>query len=170
MRGRFRALLAGLVLALLVPSVALAVNPSEELDDPALETRAREISRELRCLVCQNQSIDESDAALAKDLRILVRERLVAGDSNDEVFAFLTDRYGDFVRLRPPFSTATLLLWITPLLATVFALAVAFVYVRGRQRGPQIEPARLSEDEERALGALLAQRTVAASNEDDGKG
>lgn len=150
----FGAILA-LMLALMAP--ALAVTPAEQLDDPALEARAREISRELRCLVCQNQSIDESDAALAKDLRVLVRERLTAGDSDAEVFAYLTARYGDFVRLRPPFSLATLLLWITPALAAVFAVGAAIVYLRGRQGGTD-EPARLSEEEERALGELLARR------------
>ncbi|GAB5376111.1 MAG: cytochrome c-type biogenesis protein CcmH [Acuticoccus sp.] len=152
-----RALLAALVLMFAANAAALAVTPAEQLDDPALEARAREISRELRCLVCQNQSIDESDAALAKDLRVLVRERLSAGDSDGEVFAYLTARYGDFVRLRPPFSLATLLLWITPALAAVFAVGAAIVYLRSRQGGTD-EPARLSEEEERALGELLARR------------
>src|SRR5438270_12417732 len=91
-----------------------AVQPDEVLSDPALETRARDISRELRCMVCQNQSIDDSDAPLARDLRLLVRERLKAGDSNNQVLDFLTARYGEFVLLRPRFTARTALLWLLP--------------------------------------------------------
>ena len=100
-----------------------AVEPSEVLSDPALEARARKISQGLRCLVCQNQTIDDSDAGLAKDLRILVRERLLAGDGDEEVMAFVTDRYGDFVLLKPPMKTGTVLLWFGPLL--IFLLGAA---------------------------------------------
>jgi cytochrome c-type biogenesis protein CcmH len=92
-----------------------AVNPSEILADPILESRAREISKGLRCLVCQNQSIDDSDADLAKDLRLLVRERLSAGDSNERVIQFVVSRYGDFVLMKPPFKMSTLALWLGPL-------------------------------------------------------
>ena len=100
----------------LVPFTALAVQPDEILPDAGLEHRAREISGGLRCLVCQNQSIDDSDAPLAKDLRLLVRERLTAGDSDSAVVQYVVARYGDFVLLKPPFNASTLLLWISPLL------------------------------------------------------
>ncbi|MBT7941838.1 MAG: cytochrome c-type biogenesis protein CcmH, partial [Alphaproteobacteria bacterium] len=108
--------LAGAVLLLASATgfPAHAVNPDEILSDPVLETRAREISKGLRCLVCQNQSIDDSDAGLAQDLRILVRERLVAGDSDDAVIDFVVARYGDFVLLKPPFMLSTLALWLGP--------------------------------------------------------
>ncbi|MGF1650342.1 MAG: cytochrome c-type biogenesis protein [Hyphomicrobiaceae bacterium] len=97
-------------------SGALAIDPSERLDDPVLEARARALSAELRCLVCQNQSIDDSDALLARDLRTLVRERLSAGESDAEIIDFVVARYGEFVLLRPPFNARTLLLWLAPLL------------------------------------------------------
>ena len=102
------------LLALSTVTPALAVQPDEVLKDPALESRARAISQELRCLVCQNQSIDDSNAPLARDLRILVRDRLKAGDSDDKVMEFVTDRYGDYVLLRPPFNAHTLMLWTAP--------------------------------------------------------
>ena len=101
-------------LAVAASAPALAVQPDEVLSDPALEARARVLSQELRCLVCQNQSIDDSDAPLARDLRILVRERLKAGDSDNQVIDFLTARYGDFVLLKPPFAWRTALLWLGP--------------------------------------------------------
>ena len=108
------------LLAALVFSVsAFAVQPEEVLKDAALERRAREISAGLRCLVCQNQSIDDSDAQLAKDLRLLVRERLVAGDTDQQVRDFLVQRYGEFVLLKPTFSAHTILLWLTPVLVLV---------------------------------------------------
>ncbi len=136
-----------------------AVEPSEVLSDPALEERAREISQGLRCLVCQNQTIDDSNAGLAKDLRILVRERLMAGDSDQEVMAFITDRYGDFVLLKPPLKTGTLLLWFGPgaiLLLGVGALA-RFYANRRRQGsagdGGAAKP--LSETEKKRLQSLL---------------
>src|SRR4051795_13590027 len=105
-----------LLAALVFSASAFAVQPDEVLKDPALEKRARDISSGLRCLVCQNQSIDDSDAQLAKDLRILVRERLVAGDSDQQVRDFLVQRYGEFVLLKPTFSAHNLLLWLTPAL------------------------------------------------------
>ncbi len=146
-----------LLLALVGGGPALAVNPSEQLDDPALEARARDLSKELRCLVCQNQSIDESDADLAKDLRLLVRERLVAGDSDEAVLTYLTDRYGAFVRLRPPVTASTIALWITPIVVTLIALFSAIVYLRGRREGAR-EGDKLSDEEERALAELMAAR------------
>lgn len=142
------------LLALSIPA-AHAVEPSEVLPDPALEARAREISKDLRCLVCQNQSIDDSNADLARDLRRLVRERLVAGDGNDQVKSFLVDRYGDYVLLRPPFKSTTLLLWGGPFaLLAVGAVGVA-VYLRRRQGPGGSDTAPLTEDERRRLDALL---------------
>ncbi len=138
----------------LLPSLCFAVQPGEMLADPKLETRAREISAELRCLVCQNQSIDDSDAGLARDLRLLVRERLRAGDDDHQVRDFLVQRYGDFILLKPPFKTGTFLLWLLPfgvLLAGAGAL-VAFA----RSRHIQTAPATgLSEAEQARLKALL---------------
>lgn len=131
-----------------------AVQPDEILSDPALEARARALSSELRCMVCQNQSIDDSDAPLARDLRILVRERLKAGDSDDKVLDFLTARYGDFVLLRPRFSARTALLWLAPL-AVLLAGALALVLALRRRRVAQpILPEPLTADEQRRLDEL----------------
>ena len=126
------------------------------LKDAALEARARKISQELRCVVCQNQSIDDSNAPLAHDLRVIVRERLAAGDSDAHVLAFVEARYGEFVLLRPRFKLQTLLLWLTPLL--LLAGAVLFV-LRARRRLPATgtAPPPLSADEQRRLEALLRQ-------------
>ena len=132
-------LLSFIVCFLLVAaaSPAHAVRPDEMLADPALEARAREISRELRCLVCRNQSIDDSDADLAHDLRVLVRERLKSGDSNDQTIGFVRARYGDFVLLRPPFAIGTALLWGGPLLVLLLGgLAVTRFYRRRDEAGP----------------------------------
>ncbi|MBC8338381.1 MAG: cytochrome c-type biogenesis protein CcmH [Rhodospirillales bacterium] len=154
-----------LVVAVTWLSPALAVNPDEVLSDPALEERARDISKGLRCLVCQNQSIDDSDADLAKDLRVLVRERLSAGDSNDAVIQFVVARYGDFVLLKPPFKPATLALWLGPVgIAGVGLLAVFFFFRRRRlevSAGPHGAPTSakppepLSDDEKRRMEDLL---------------
>jgi len=111
---------------------AFAVEPEEMLKDPALEARAREISKHLRCLVCQGEAIDESNAGFAKDLRRLVRERLEAGDTDAEVLHFLQERYGDFVLLKPPVEGKTLLLWLTPLLIFGAGLTAAATFVRKR--------------------------------------
>jgi len=132
-------------------SPAHAVRPDEMLADPALEARAREISRELRCLVCRNQSIDDSDADLAHDLRVLVREHLKSGDSNDQTIGFVRARYGDFVLLRPPFAIGTALLWGGPLLVLLLgAFAVARLY---RRRDVPTPP--LSAEERQRLSAVL---------------
>jgi cytochrome c-type biogenesis protein CcmH len=132
-------------------SPAQAVRPDEMLADPALEARAREISRELRCLVCRNQSIDDSDADLAHDLRVLVRERLKSGDSNEQTIGFVRSRYGDFVLLRPPFAIGTALLWGGPLLVLLLgAVAVARLY---RRRDVPVPP--LSAEERQRLSAVL---------------
>jgi cytochrome c-type biogenesis protein CcmH len=148
-----------LLIALLAPTVANAVTPDEILKDSALETRARNLSRELRCMVCQNQSIDDSDAPLAKDLRLLVRERLTNGDSDRQVLDFLVSRYGEFVLLRPPFELHTLLLWaVSPavLLIGIFAL---FVMARRRKTVTPPSPP-LSEAEQRRLSTLVAPPAV----------
>lgn len=134
----------------------LAVQPGEQLADRALELRARELSGGLRCLVCQNQSIDDSDAPLARDLRLLVRERLVAGDSDSAVKDFIVSRYGEFVLLRPPFTWNTLLLWLSPF-AILLAGALALMH-RGRLRvsgDSAMRPSPLSEDEQHKLETML---------------
>ena len=110
--------------------VAYAVEPDERLDDPVLEERAREISQQLRCVVCQNQSIDESDAPLARDLRLIIRERLMAGDDNRAVIAFVVARYGDFVLLKPPFQTDTYFLWVGPFIFVLLGLLLVYYYFR----------------------------------------
>lgn len=132
---------------------AIAVEPDEILDDPALEARAREVSKELRCVVCQSQSIDDSDAPLAKDLRLLVRERIKSGDTNEEAIAYVAERYGDYVLLKPRFRGETILLWGAPLLALFAAGGTAFWFLRrGRV---QAAPAPLSAEEQAALDDLL---------------
>ncbi len=107
-----------------------AVLPDEMLKDATLETRARDISKDLRCLVCQNQSIDDSDAALARDLRVIVRERLTAGDSDAQVIDFVRARYGNYVLLKPPFEADTYLLWLSPFLLLAIALTTAYFFMR----------------------------------------
>ena len=138
------------MLALLAPAArALAVQPDEMLPDPALEARARALSKELRCMVCQNQSIDDSDAPLARDLRILVREHLRAGETDQQVLDFLIARYGEFVLLRPRFSPHTVLLWLTPLgVLVIGALGIAMSARRQRNSEGNLtasEEARLAE-------------------------
>lgn len=142
-----------LILAFLVCALApaRAVQPDEMLADPALEARAREISRELRCMVCQNQSIDDSDAPLARDLRLLVRERLKAGDSDRQVLDFLVARYGEFVLLRPRFAWHNAALWAAPFL--VLLVGGIGLLVRARRRAAPPPP--LAEDEEKRLQDLL---------------
>jgi cytochrome c-type biogenesis protein CcmH len=131
--------------------------PSEVLADPALEERARVISKDLRCLVCQNQSIDDSDAELASDLRVLVRERLVAGDSDDQVKAYVVSRYGDFVLLRPPFKPSTYALWLGPAAIVAFGVGAVVLFYRRRQAAaPGPEP--LSASEEDRLRQILEDR------------
>ena len=132
-----------------------AVEPDEVLDDPALEARARALSQEIRCLVCQNESIDSSNADLARDLRIIVRERLVAGDSDQEVFDYLVARYGDYVLLRPPVKPSTYLLWFGP--ALLLALGVLSVVIFFRRRAPGPPAAPLSAEEQGRLDALMAE-------------
>lgn len=137
----------------LLASPALAVQPDEILSDPAQEARARALSRELRCLVCQNENIDDSDAQLARDLRLLVRERIVAGDSDDEAMAFIVARYGEFVLLNPPATGANLILWLAGPAALVGGGALAFAVARRRSQA--VEPKGLSPEEQARLEALL---------------
>lgn len=123
-------LVSGLLMLFLGLSAAWAVEPEEMLDDPVLEARARDISQHLRCVVCQNQSIDESTAPLAKDLRLVIRERLTLGDSNTEVVTFVVDRYGDFVLLKPPFQGDTYFLWFGPFVILLLGGGLVFYYFR----------------------------------------
>jgi cytochrome c-type biogenesis protein CcmH len=141
------ALLCGLLLPL---SPVHAVEPSEMLRDPAQEARARELSAQLRCLVCQNESIDDSHADLARDLRVLIREKISKGDSNADIKTFLVARYGDFILLQPPFKSETLLLWLSPPL--LLLLGAAMVYRAARRTRPAA-PA-LTEEEERRLAKI----------------
>ncbi len=144
---------------LLAGAPAWAVEPNEMLKDPALEARARVISQDLRCLVCQNQSIDDSNAGLARDLRILVRERLLAGDSNSEVVDFVVDRYGDYVLLDPPFKASTLLLWLGPLVIMLLGAWAAFSFFRSRRGAAATagQPDDLTFAEQARLHELLAE-------------
>jgi cytochrome c-type biogenesis protein CcmH len=142
-----------LLLLLLLAGPALAVQPDERLADPELEARARALSREPRCVVCQNESIDDSNAPLARDMRLLLRERLVAGDSNAEAQQFLVARYGDFVLLRPPLRADTWLLWFGPAGVLLAGIAITALALRRRATGPP--PAPLSPEEQARLDALL---------------
>lgn len=141
-----------LLLALMLGAPATAVNPDEVLADPALEARARDISSQLRCLVCQNESIDDSNADLAREIRLIVRERLVAGDTDDEVLQFLVDRYGEYVLLQPVVAPHTTLLWAAAPLALLVGGVV--IVVASRRRKAVAEPAVLTPDEQRALDEL----------------
>jgi cytochrome c-type biogenesis protein CcmH len=140
------------VLAFASPS-ALAVQPDEVMKDPALEARARALSEQLRCMVCQNESIDDSEAPLARDIRILIRERIGKGESNDAVRNYLVSRYGDFILLKPPFKPETLILWLSPVIT--LGLGVAAVLF-ARRRAPTATP-RLTPEEEARLAALTAE-------------
>ncbi len=150
-----RQFLLAVMLVLAVAGSAGAVQPGEELADPALEARARALSREIRCLVCQNQSIDESEAGLARDLRLIVRERIAAGDDDAEVKAFLVARYGDFVLLDPPVKPSTWLLWFGPAAILALALGGAAFYLRRRPR--LVEPSPLDAAERVELDRLIAE-------------
>lgn len=141
------------ILALAAP--ARAVQPDEVLADPALESRARALSQGLRCLVCRNENIDESNADLARDLRLLVRERLVAGDSDDEVIAYLVDRYGEYVLLNPPATGSNLILWVAGPALLIAALGGAAAYLRRRRSPAEDAAPPLSEDERARLAELL---------------
>ena len=146
-------MIRALVISVLLASPALAVEPGEILDDPVLEERARELSQGLRCLVCRNESIDESNADLARDLRLLVRERIVAGDSDEEVIAFVVARYGEYVLLTPQRDGINLILWWAGPAGLLLALALAFTYLRGRS--PAKPEEALSEEEMAQLEKIL---------------
>lgn len=150
------ALLVAGALASLVPHPAVAVEPDEMLSDPQLESRARDISEHLRCLVCQNETIDDSNAPLAKDLRVLVRERLTKGDSNEQTVQYIVDRYGEYVLLKPRLNAHTLILWLGPLLL-LLAGASYFYLVWQRRPGEQksAAPRALSPEERAKLARLL---------------
>ncbi len=143
-----------LLLALVAPSAALAVEPDEILKDPVLEARARHLSEELRCMVCQNQSIDDSAAPLARDLRLLVRDRLTKGDSDQQVLDYLVARYGEFVLLKPRFELHTLLLWGLPPIALLAGIIALFISARRRQAA-NLQVAALSPAERQRVATLV---------------
>lgn len=151
-----RLFLALIMVVLALP--ALAVQPDEMLSDPALENRARDLSRGLRCLVCKNESIDESNASLARDLRILVRDRLTAGDSDEEAIAFIVARYGEFVLLRPTVTGSNWLLWAAGPLMLLLAGGVGLSYLRTRARTPEEDFTALSETEKSRLAELMGDK------------
>lgn len=160
-RSRFLALLALAFISLsLLWQPARAVNPDEMLSDPVLEQRARELSAQIRCMKCQNQSIDDSDAELAGDLRVMVRERIVAGDSDQEVLDYLVDRFGEFVLLKPSFSLSNLFLWAAPVIALLAGIFLSIRLMRERQRNTETGPAaaNLSREEHEKLTKILDER------------
>lgn len=139
---------------LLLPLSAAAVQPDEVLDDPVLEERARDISKLLRCVVCQSESIDDSNAAIARDLRLLVRERLVEGDTNQEAIDHIVDRYGEYVLFLPPFNPANALLWLAGPIFLFLGLMIAFFHVRGKSRAVREDRNPLSAEEKKKLANL----------------
>ena len=141
-----------------IPFVSYSVEPSEVLDDPILEERARDISKNLRCLVCQNESIDDSNASLAKDLRILVRERLVAGDSDEEVLIFIVDRYGEFALLKPRSDGSNLILWLSGPLMLLIALIISFSFIKSNYNSKGGSTAVLSDHEKRELKKIVSEK------------
>ncbi|HVB15848.1 MAG TPA: cytochrome c-type biogenesis protein [Stellaceae bacterium] len=153
MRAFFAALAFAAICAV---TPAYAVRPDEMLADPALEARAEQVGSELRCLVCRNQSIEDSEADLAHDLRLLVRRRIAAGDSNRQVIAYIRSRYGDFVLLRPPFETSTILLWGGPVVILALGGVAIVRFYRSRRGGAT--PLPLSPDEQAQLAAVLGER------------
>ena len=148
-----RLILASIVAVGLLAGPVAAVTPDEQLDNPAQEARAQALSRTLRCVVCQNQSIDDSNAPLAHDLRVILRERIAAGDSDGQAVAYLVERYGDFVRLNPPLRSDTLALWFGPLAVLLLGGAGVALYLRGRTSGA-IPP--LDAADEAELARLMA--------------
>lgn len=157
-----RLLACVIVVAAMLGGPAHAVQPDEIMADPAKEARARELSRELRCMVCQNQSIDDSDAPLARDLRLLVRERIASGDSDSQVIDFLVARYGEFVLLKPRFTPHTLVLWLLPPLALLGGGIALWLYSRRRSNAaPSGDPSllHLTDEEEARLERLIAAET-----------
>ncbi|MEM8572463.1 MAG: cytochrome c-type biogenesis protein [Pseudomonadota bacterium] len=139
-----------------LPVTAGAVQPDEVLDDPALEERARAISAELRCVVCQSESIDESNASIARDLRLLVRERLVAGDSDAEAVNFIVARYGEYVLMRPPFTMSNAALWLSGPIFLLLGGGIAFAFIRSRSKTVEVRAAPLSPEEQQRIQRLDA--------------
>ena len=154
--SRIRALSLVVLSYLIYAQPIMAVQPNERLADPLLEERARMLSQNIRCLVCQNQSIDDSNATLAKDLRALVREKLTAGATNDEIFDFLVDRYGDFILLNPPFKPSTYVLWYGPLIFLIVGLLMTVLIMKKSKRRASEKP--LSQAERVSLSKLLEQK------------
>jgi cytochrome c-type biogenesis protein CcmH len=146
------ALIILLIATVFIPTQSMAVNPSEVLADPALEQRARNLSSKLRCLVCQNQSIDDSDASLAKDLRVLLRKRLVAGDSDEQVVDYIVSRYGEFVLLQPRFGFHTLILWSMPIALILIGFLVLLFRLKGRSTKDTLN---LTDEENARITKLL---------------
>ena len=146
------------VLLICIPFASYSVEPTEVLSDPVLEERARIISKDLRCLVCQNESIDDSNANLAKDLRILVRERLVAGDSDDEVLNFIVDRYGEFALLKPRSDGFNLILWLSGPLMLLIALIISFSFIKSNKMSKRGSTAVLSDHEKRQLKKIVGEK------------
>ena len=140
-------------LAALPPAADAALRPDELLEDPELEDRARALGKQLRCVVCQNQSIDDSNAELAQDFRRIVRERVVAGESDEQILQYMVDRYGEFVLLKPPITTGTIILWAGPF--AVLLLGAGIAYTSARRKRDADEVAELSPEERRRLSELL---------------
>jgi len=151
---KLRLAVSALLLLLAASPAAFAIQPGEMLSDPTLEARARTIDKELRCLVCQNQNIDESDADLAHDLRLLVRKRILAGDTNDQAKQFIVARYGNYVLLKPPFDAETYLLWFAPVLLLLGGAGIAFVFYRGAARA---QPEPLSPEDKARIATLMGE-------------
>ena len=149
-----KAVLLSLMMATLAMP-AVAVQPDEMLDDPVLEDRARELSKGIRCVVCMNESIDESNADLARELRLVVRERLVEGDSNDQVLDYLVERYGQFVLMKPRTDGWNIILWLSGPALFLIAMGVGAAYIRGRATAVAPTEAALSDDEKKRLEDLL---------------
>jgi len=143
-----------IVVTIFGPTRSFAVNPDEVLSDPALEQRARNLSSKLRCLVCQNQSIDDSDASLAKDLRILLRKRLVAGDTDGDVMDYIVSRYGEFVLLQPRFGIHTLILWSMPVLLILIGILVFFIRLKRVTKSDTLD---LTDEENARITKLLGE-------------
>jgi len=143
-----------LLLILMLATPVLAVQPDEILDDPVLEARARVISKVLRCLVCRNENIDDSNAELARDLRLLVRERLVAGDTNQEVEDFVVDRYGEFILLMPVFNLSNAMLWFAGPILIIVGGRISLVFIRRRSAGSALSES-LTDEEQKKLDAVL---------------
>ena len=144
-----------LILTVFCSSPSLGVEPGEVLQNPKLEARARDISKGLRCVVCQNQSIDDSNAGLARDMRLLVRERIVAGDSDAQVTKYIVSRYGDYVLLNPPLNSSTYVLWFGPLIIVSLGLLISIIFFRRGKKSNVVSPKALNEIERRRIEAIL---------------